>query len=252
MPNELENFQTSGPSWQERAEKYDDISAVYAPGDERVSNWFSLLTSCCLNIALKKINKKSAVVDFGCGIGHHTHIIYKKAGLTMGFDITSGMVDRAKNIYRDLPIRFETIDGIHLPVQENSVDLIWVCGVLRYSLLVPNPKHKLIIDEFYRVLKPGGYINNYEMYVDLPSEVFSKDFVDRGFRLLSVSLVHKRGSGFDKMALGKYQYYFLRSWWAQLSIIWTSLFRPNKDLGKRIRDYFFVYQKPPIESCSTL
>jgi ubiquinone/menaquinone biosynthesis C-methylase UbiE len=244
MPDEMDNFQTKGPSWQERAEKYNDISAVYAPGDENKSVWLSLISHCCLNDALKKINNKSVVVDFGCGIGHQTHAIFERAGVTMGYDITPGMIDRAKKIYGHLPIRFEVIDGIHLPVQENSVDLIWVSGVLRYSLLVPNPKHKLIVDEFYRVLKPGGYVYNLEMYVDLPSMIFSKDFHNRGFRLVSVFLVHIRQSGFDKMALGKYHDWFLRRWWAHLSIFWTNLVHSRKDLGKRIRDYFFIYQKP--------
>jgi ubiquinone/menaquinone biosynthesis C-methylase UbiE len=245
MPDELENFQTSGQSWQERAEQCEGVDAVYSPNHKERSQWLSLISSGCLQRALRRVKKSDTVVDFGCGIGHHTHAIYLRAGKTMGVDVTQGMIQRARASFGHLPILFEQIDGIHLPVESNSVALIWISGVLRYSLLVPNPKHREIVNEFFRVLKPGGWVYNFEMYVDQPSAAFSKDFLEGGFSLLSAPVVHLQRSKFDQIATGKYRRLFLRKWWADFSIWWTksTVKEPRLDVNI-LRDYFFEYRKP--------
>jgi len=244
MPDELENFQTTGPSWQERAEKFNDLSAVYAPGNSETSKWLSLLSTSCLEIALQKVNNNSVVVDFGCGIGYQTRRIHDRVGTVMGFDVTSRMIDRSIDSYGQLPIRFEKIDGVHLPVPDNSVDLIWVSGVLRYSLLVSDPRHSEIVQDFYRALKPGGRVYNFEMYVDLPSDIFSKDFLNYGFQLLAVSVVHVYKTWLDRLATKKYKRLFLRKWFAKLSIEWTRRNIDEHMLQKELRDYLFEYRKP--------
>ena len=92
MPDELENFQTTGPSWQERAEKCEGLDAVYSPNNKEQSEWLFLITSGCLQYALRRVQLTDTVVDFGCGIGHHTQAIYLRAGRTIGFDVTLGMI----------------------------------------------------------------------------------------------------------------------------------------------------------------
>jgi ubiquinone/menaquinone biosynthesis C-methylase UbiE len=245
MPDELENFQTAGPSWQERAEKYEGLNAVYSPNNREQSKWLFLISSGCLQYALRRVQLGNTVVDFGCGIGNHTKIICLRAGKTIGFDITRGMIQRAQASYGHLPIWFEQIDGVHLPIEDNSVDLIWVSAVLRYSLLVLNPKHHEIVDEFSRVLKPGGWVYNFEMYVDQPSTIFSKDFINGGFSLLSIPIVHVYRSIFDKIAMGRFRGLFLRKWWADFSILWSQSAVKEERLNKsKLRDYFFEYRKP--------
>ncbi len=244
MPDELENFQTTGPSWQERAEKYEGLNAVYSPNNIEQSKWLFLISSGCLQYALRRVQLSDTVVDFGCGIGNHTQAIYLRAGKAIGFDITRGMIQRAQANYGHLPILFEQIDGVHLPIEDNSVDMIWVSAVLRYSLLVPNPKHLQIVNEFSRILKPGGWVYNFEMYVDQPSTIFSKDFLNCGFSLLSIPIVHVYRSIFDKIALGRFHGVFLRKWWAGFSILWSRSTVKEVQLERsRLRDYFFEYQK---------
>jgi ubiquinone/menaquinone biosynthesis C-methylase UbiE len=242
MPDEIGNFQTAGLSWQERAEKYNDISAVYS-SDLNKSRWLSNIYSACLSTIIRRTKKGYTALDFGCGIGHLTRQLSSFAERTFGVDITSEMLRRAQDANRNSSILFGQIDGIYLPFENNSIDLIWVSGVLRYSLLVPQPKHREIVKEFFRVLKPGGWVYNLEMYVDQSSSVFSRDFLENGFFMKYVSVVHVRNSVFDNIALG-YHRILLRRWWASLSIWWTQNFASEENLGLRIRDYLFNYQKP--------
>jgi len=244
MPDEQENFQTTGPSWQERAEKYNGFNVVYSPSNSRLSQWLFLISSVCLHSTLRHVKRSDTVIDFGCGIGHHTQVIYSYAGKTIGVDITHGMIQRARASFGNLPISFEQIDGIHLPFESNSVDLIWISGVMKYSLFVSDPKHREIVDEFIRVLKPGGWVYNFEMYVDQPSAIFSKDFIEGGFSLLSAPVVHLYQSKFDRLAVGKYRRLFLRKWWAVFSMVWTRATIRENRLNNRLRDYFFEYRKP--------
>lgn len=243
MPDELENFQTSGESWQERAEKYEGVKAIYSPKSFRISQWLALLSSGCLYKTVQRLEPACTVLDFGCGIGHHTKLLALHSEYAIGFDITAGMLQRARSEYKELPILFGQIDGVHLPLETNSIDFIWICGVLRYSLNVPQPKHKEIVTEFHRVLKPGGYICNYEMYVNQPSSDFSRDFLDMGFSLRSVSVVNLYRSKFEKAAIGKFHSFFLRQWWANISEWATRITVKEKQLNKEMRDYFFIYQR---------
>ncbi len=243
MPDELGNFQTTGDSWQERAEKYEGLSAVYAPGDLIRSRWISLITETCLQKATQQLQPGNAVLDFGCGIGQHTKILSLYSGHALGVDITSGMLTRARTTYDQSPINFAQIDGVLLPLRNESIDLIWISTVLRYSLLVPNPKQKDIVKEFSRVLKPGGVVLNFEMYVDLPSKVFSKDFLELGFYLRSAKVVHVQWSKFDRIATGKFRTIFLRRWWAKTCVNWNRMVTREDQLNGKLRDYLFLYQK---------
>jgi SAM-dependent methyltransferase len=243
MPDELNNFQTTGPSWQERAEKNEGVSAVYSPNDLARSQWISLLAGSCLQAAIQRIKPGDTALDFGCGIGQHTHTLSLHAARTLGVDITPGMLSRARSKFSGQAIEFAQIDGIYLPLSNETINLIWVCDVLRYSLLVPNPKHKDIVAEFLRVLKPGGLVFSYEMYVDQPSVTFSKDFEDSGFHLISNKVVHIQWSKFDRLATGKFRPIFLQKWWADVCVGLTQITTREERLDNRLRDYLFIYQK---------
>jgi ubiquinone/menaquinone biosynthesis C-methylase UbiE len=244
MPDELENFQTTGLSWQERAEQAEGVAAVYSPNNLFRSQWISLVNSVNLQSATRKTKDADTVLDFGCGIGHLTYLMSLPAGNTIGVDITPAMLKRAQHTYNNSSILFGQIDGIHLPLQSGSLNMVWVCGVLRYSLLVPQPRHREIVNEFFRVLKPGGRVYNLEMYVCQPSRIFSKDFLEGGFQLISAPVVHVHKSIFDRIAVGKYRRIFLQKWWARISVWQTQKMIREDQLHEEFRDYFFEYKKP--------
>src|SRR6266852_9891273 len=88
-------------------------------------------------------------------------------------------------------------DGVIIPARANSIDLIWCCTVLRYSLLVPNPVYADIAREMYRVVKPGGLVINLEMYVDNPPQTFTHDFEQAGFVTKDVRVLKRYESFFE-------------------------------------------------------
>lgn len=236
-------FQTTGMSWSERALSCEGVTAVYAPNDPIRSQWLAQIYSVCLNFCLKYAHQRSVALDFGCGIGHHTQELTRHFSFVIGSDITPEMLKRAKSISPTIP--FIQIDGFRLPFKDQSVDFIWICAVLRYSLLISDPYHHLIVRELFRILKPGGYVCNLEMYVREPSHIFSHDFLISGFHLKSLTIANVQFSFTNKLATRRLHPLFSRRWWAFLSFHAHRLFVKERFLKpKRLRDYLFIYQKP--------
>ena len=98
-----------------------------------------------------------AVLDSGCGEGYYTSGVYqalRRAGRSVtlaGTDISKAILRRAAK--REKDAEFAVASSYHLPVADGSVDLLLNC----FS--------PLAIEEFHRVLRPGGVF----VYV-VPSE----------------------------------------------------------------------------------
>ncbi len=236
-------FQTTGLSWSERAIACEGVTAVYAPNDPLRSRWLAHIYTVCLRLCLRHARRRHLALDFGCGIGHHTEQLAHYFSHSVGSDITLEMVKRARVDFPGLP--FLQIDGFRLPFKDQSFDFIWICAVLRYSLLTPNPQHHIIVRELFRILKPGGYVWNLEMYVSQPSRTFSQDFVNSGFDLKSLTFANVQFSFFNRMATGRYHRIFAKPWWAALCVYPCRLFVKERFLkSKTLRDYLFIYQRP--------
>jgi SAM-dependent methyltransferase len=244
MPHERGGFQTEGLSWQERAERCPGEEAVYAPHDPRLTRWLSRVHGVCLRQALARLPPGGVALDFGCGTGEKSAVLAARAGAVVALDITPGMLARARDGLAGRNALVAQIDGVHLPLREAAVDLVWISGVLRYSLLVAEPRHREIVDELHRVLRPGGHVCNLEMYVRDPAQRFAADFRARGFEVLRQVPVHVYRSRVDRLALGPLRGLFSRRWYARASVALTSGLRPEARLGSALRDYFFVYRKP--------
>lgn len=244
MPDELPGFQTDGLSWQERAERCAGDRAVYSPDDPRLNRWLALVHGVCLKETRDLLRQGAVVLDFGCGTGEKAAALAASGAHVVALDITAGMLDRAQARCAGLDVQVGRIDGVHLPLRDASVDLVWIAGVLRYSLLVPEPRHREIVDEIYRVLRPGGHVCNVEMYVREGASTFSADFRARGFQVLDQRAVHVYRSRLDALALGRWHRVFLCGWFARLSVFWTRRRLTEPRLRRSLRDYFFVYRRP--------
>ena len=112
-------------------------------------------TLCRLSVELTGEN--CAVLDTGCGEGYYTAGVYRalldtgKSVAMAGTDISKFILKRAAK--REKAIEFAVASSYHLPVHDKSIDLLINC----FS--------PLALEEFLRVLKPGGRF----LYV-VPSE----------------------------------------------------------------------------------
>lgn len=90
------------------------------------------------------------VVDLGSGTGFFTDILAGKFQKTFGIDISSKMLAFAKE-NRNKEIHWLEADAYHLPLQDNSIDVIYSNLVIQWC----DPLEDLVT-EILRVLKPGG------------------------------------------------------------------------------------------------
>ena len=95
-----------------------------------------------------------SIVDLGCNTGHFTRQLAKqyRGASVLAIDIAEGMLRQARRQSRwwHRP-RYLAADAASLPLQDNSVDMIYSALVLQWC-----PDLKRVFSEVQRVLRPGG------------------------------------------------------------------------------------------------
>lgn len=152
-----------GHAFDRAKEGYVNLLPVHqkhskAPGDDKgmaaarraflEKGWYLPLreTLCC--IAAEEAGPAAAVLDAGCGEGYYTAGVREallaagKAPVIAGIDISKFSLQKAAKKYPD--IEFAVASAYRLPVADGKADLL---------LNVFSP---LALEEFRRVLKPGG------------------------------------------------------------------------------------------------
>lgn len=130
-----------------------------APGDDKAmvaarrafleGGWYAPLREALCALAVQLAPQPAAVLDAGCGEGYYTQGVYEalaragKSPRMAGIDISKFSLQKAAR--RSWDISFAVASAYRLPVADRAVDLV---------LDVFSP---LAIDEFRRVLRPGGY-----------------------------------------------------------------------------------------------
>src|SRR5437764_15115614 len=104
------------------------------------------------------IPKGSEVLDVGCGNGFIAHHLSAMLGArVVGIDVTTST---------EAAIEYRRFDGIHFPVEDDSVDAVLLCYVLHHAQDV-----HAVLGEVRRVLRPGGTAIIYE---DIPASSWDK------------------------------------------------------------------------------
>ncbi len=127
----------------------DDKGMVASRAAFLSKGYYAPLRQALCELSLALSGERVTVFDSGCGEGYYTAGIYDSlcdAGREVqlaGIDISKFAVQRAaKKVRRG---EFAVASAYHLPVGENSCDLLINC----FS--------PLALSEFHRVLKPGGH-----------------------------------------------------------------------------------------------
>lgn len=126
----------------------DDKGMAAARRDFLSKDYYRPLRDALCALAVSHTGSAPAVLDTGCGEGYYTSGIFHalqaagKSPRMAGIDISKFILRAAAK--REKAVEFAVASSYHLPVADNSVDLLINC----FS--------PLALEEFQRVLKPGG------------------------------------------------------------------------------------------------
>ena len=123
---------------------------------------------------LCRIGKDTYVLDVGCGVGATACRLAGKYGCrVMGIDILPRMVERSRERAKRMNlagrVEFRTADAQDLPFEDGLFDAVITESVTAF----PEDKQKAV-NEYVRVVKPGGYIGLNEtawLKVPVPPEI---------------------------------------------------------------------------------
>jgi len=127
---------------------------------------------CGLPTHFAKIKTGDVVIDLGSGAGNDAFVARAEAGETgkvIGIDFTPAMVNKARENAEKLGfnnVEFRLGDIENMPVSANTAD-----GVISNCVLDLVPDKRAVINEIFRVLKPGGHfsISDIVLVGDLPA-----------------------------------------------------------------------------------
>lgn len=115
------------------------------------------------------LTPEKVVLDLACGIGRLARFVAPKVKEYVGVDYSSGMIEKAKERYRDYPnVSFIQNDGISLgAIADGRFDLALCFLAFQH---MSKKTTKSYIDEVHRVLRPGGVF-----VTDVPRLEYYKD-----------------------------------------------------------------------------
>ena len=129
---------------------------------------------CGLPTEFAKIKEGDVVVDLGSGAGNDCFVARKQTGASgkvIGIDFTPAMIDKARQNADKLGfnnVEFRQGDIENMPLTSNVADVVISNCVLN---LVPNKS--AVLNEIFRVLKPGGHfsISDLVLIGNLPDKI---------------------------------------------------------------------------------
>ncbi|MCG6895130.1 MAG: arsenite methyltransferase [Desulfobacteraceae bacterium] len=138
----------------------DSVNRImgYSPEElDSVVEGANLGLGCGNPTAIGELRPGDVVLDLGSGGGFDCFLAAKKVGdegLVIGVDMTPEMLSKARENAAKMGatnVDFRLGEIEHLPVADSSVDVIISNCVINLS-----PEKKLVFEDAYRVLKPGG------------------------------------------------------------------------------------------------
>ena len=171
----------------------------YEPGDlEHIPTEVLEVSYGCGNpAALAAIREGETILDLGSGAGIDCFIAAKKVGRNgrvIGVDMTDEMIEKAADSARKVAkvlgydiVEFRKGNIMELPADDNSIDLVISNCVINLT----EEKTK-VLDDIYRVLKPGGRFVISDIVSDKPVPGYMKRDKELWGACLSGALTDKR------------------------------------------------------------
>lgn len=144
----------------QKSNSFNEVSSKLGYSDEElkdVPEGSNLGLGCGNPQAIAALKEGETVLDLGSGAGFDVFLAANevgKAGKVIGIDMTPKMISKArenigKGDYTNVEFRLGEIE--HLPVQDNSIDVIISNCVINLS-----PEKQKVFNDAFRVLKSGG------------------------------------------------------------------------------------------------
>ena len=93
------------------------------------------------------------VLDAACGEGYGSAMLAQSAQSVVGVDLSEASINHARQRYPAANLRFEQANCLELPLPDASVDI-----VVSFETLEHLAEHDELLQEFKRVLRPGGFL----------------------------------------------------------------------------------------------
>lgn len=101
--------------------------------------------------AALELVKDKTVLDIASGSGYGSALLGTAAKKVVGVDVDAATVRYAKKNYSSQHVEFKVGDGISIPLDDHSVDV-----VVSFETIEHIEKYEVFMDEVKRVLKAGG------------------------------------------------------------------------------------------------
>jgi ubiquinone/menaquinone biosynthesis C-methylase UbiE len=165
VSRESDHIELNRKKWDKRSESYD----------ARRFDYFRFFQKRVVSLANPE--KGGRLLDIGCGTGwavRYAAGLVGEGGGAYGIDISPKMIERAQANSRDYGnVHFYQADAEGLPFEDGFFDTVICTNSFHHYL---NPVK--VLEEVYRVLKPGG-----RAYVmDPTADLFIIKWADRRFR----------------------------------------------------------------------
>ncbi|MFQ5822471.1 MAG: class I SAM-dependent methyltransferase [bacterium] len=99
--------------------------------------------------------KSKKFLEVGCGVGIDLVRFAKGGAIVTGVDLADRSIELAKRNFQHHGITGHLIlgNGEDLVIEDNSFDVVYAHGVIQYTA-----NDQAMVDELYRVVKPGGEV----------------------------------------------------------------------------------------------
>jgi SAM-dependent methyltransferase len=153
----MENFNSHEVSWTQ--EKINNFWNYFVTNSYIENQSYAKeVAPTIIRILKPYIKKDGANLDYGCGAGNLMFEFFKKGIQCSGLDPSEDSIKKLENRFRDNQYFKGAYLSNGLPnkdLKDNSLDFIFSLECLEHLIPVDLD---LTLNEFYRLLKPGGYI----------------------------------------------------------------------------------------------
>jgi ubiquinone/menaquinone biosynthesis C-methylase UbiE len=134
------------------------IDDFFATGEEEIQRVFSFMKQESITFP------SDSFLDFGCGVGRNSKALRRRFKRGYGVDISERMIELAQGYVPDVKFTVNQKESLE-QFESNSIDFVYSHIVLQH---IPNKFKKKYIDEFLRILSPGGLA-----VIQIPIEVIN-------------------------------------------------------------------------------